>query len=189
MREEERGGFTGIFEIVAADKARVGRVKRRPLCEPYLTLGTLAAPIYSRHPYLPKGAKGPENDAQPSCRSTDYRSLTPRVVSALRATRQRRARINSIGSSRSARLQATSSRPTAAMTVAINGGARQLPSGRACGRMIGGVNDVPRGSGHVPVECRSKIGCCMVASAIVELSDRVPRICGLVYFPAHREVV
>ena len=46
---EERGGFTGIFEIVAADKAKVGRVKRRPLCEPYLTLGTLgtlAAPIY-----------------------------------------------------------------------------------------------------------------------------------------------
>ena len=43
---EERGGFTGIFEIVAADKARVGRVKRRPFCEPYLTLGTLAAPIY-----------------------------------------------------------------------------------------------------------------------------------------------
>ena len=40
------GGFTGIFEIVAVDKARVGRVKRRPLCEPYLTLGTLAAPIY-----------------------------------------------------------------------------------------------------------------------------------------------
>jgi hypothetical protein len=26
---EERDGFTGIFEIVAADKARVGRVKRR----------------------------------------------------------------------------------------------------------------------------------------------------------------
>jgi hypothetical protein len=29
---EELGGFTGIFEIVAADKARVGRVKRRPFC-------------------------------------------------------------------------------------------------------------------------------------------------------------
>ena len=54
---EERGGFTGIFEIVAADKARVGRVKRRPLCEPYLTLGTLAAPIYLAT-YRPKGRTG-----------------------------------------------------------------------------------------------------------------------------------
>ena len=64
---EERGGFTGIFEIVAADKARVGRVKRRPLCEPYLTLGTLAAPIYLAT--LPaQGANGPESHGQPRVR-------------------------------------------------------------------------------------------------------------------------
>jgi hypothetical protein len=43
------GDFTGIFEIVAADKARVGRVKRRPLCagnvdrRPYHPFATLAA--------------------------------------------------------------------------------------------------------------------------------------------------
>jgi hypothetical protein len=61
------GGFTGIFEIVAADKARVGRVKRRPLCEPYLTLGTLAAPIYLAT--LPaQGANGPESHGQPRVR-------------------------------------------------------------------------------------------------------------------------
>jgi hypothetical protein len=46
---QERGGFTGIFEIVAADKARVGRVERRPLCagnvdcRPYQPFATLAA--------------------------------------------------------------------------------------------------------------------------------------------------
>ena len=65
--EEGRAGFTGIFEIVAADKARVGRVKRRPLCEPYLTLGTLAAPIYLAT--LPaQGANGQENHGQPRVR-------------------------------------------------------------------------------------------------------------------------
>jgi hypothetical protein len=53
----ERGGFTGIFEIVAADKARVGRAKRRPFCEPYLTLGTLAARSTSP-PCRPKGRTG-----------------------------------------------------------------------------------------------------------------------------------
>jgi hypothetical protein len=64
---KERGGFTGIFEIVAADKARVGRVKRRPLCEPSLTLGTLAAPIYLAT--LPaQGANGPESHGQPRVR-------------------------------------------------------------------------------------------------------------------------
>ena len=64
---EERGGFTGIFEIVAADKARVGRVKRRPFCEPYLTLGTLAAAIYLAT--LPaQGANGPESHGQPRVR-------------------------------------------------------------------------------------------------------------------------
>ena len=55
---EERGGFTGIFEIVAAGKARVGRVKRRPFCEPYLTLGTLAALIYLATPPGPRGRTG-----------------------------------------------------------------------------------------------------------------------------------
>jgi hypothetical protein len=67
MRRGRAGGFTGIFEIVAADKARVGRVKRRPLCEPYLTLGTLAAPIYLST--LPaQGANGPESHGQPRVR-------------------------------------------------------------------------------------------------------------------------
>ena len=33
-RGGERGHFTGIFEIVAADKARVGRVKRRAFASP-----------------------------------------------------------------------------------------------------------------------------------------------------------
>ena len=64
---EERDGFTGIFEIVAADKARVGRVKRRPFCEPYLALGTLAGPIYLAT--LPaQGANGPESHGQPRVR-------------------------------------------------------------------------------------------------------------------------
>src|SRR5262249_5415981 len=45
----ERGRFTGIFEIIVADKARVGRVKRRPFCAvehrlpPYHPFATLAA--------------------------------------------------------------------------------------------------------------------------------------------------
>ena len=56
---EERGGFTGIFEIVAADKARVGRVKRRPLCEPYLTLAPLL-PDLPRHPAGPRGERARE---------------------------------------------------------------------------------------------------------------------------------
>src|SRR5262252_39716 len=50
---------------------------------------------------------------------------------------------------------------------------QRSPSGRACGRRIGAVNDRPRGSDHVPVECRSRIGCCLVASVIVELYDHV----------------
>src|SRR5258708_19448100 len=58
----ERGGFTGIFEIVAADKARVGRVKRRPLCagnvdcRPYQPLSHPCCPIYPRIPCLTQGA-------------------------------------------------------------------------------------------------------------------------------------
>jgi hypothetical protein len=74
---EERGGFTGIFEIVAADKAGVVGWKRRPICagnvdcRPYHPFATLGSPIYPRHPYLPKGAKGPGNDAQSVCRPTD----------------------------------------------------------------------------------------------------------------------
>jgi hypothetical protein len=45
----------------------VGRVKRRPFCEPYLTLGTLAAPIYLAT--LPaQGANGPESHGQPRVR-------------------------------------------------------------------------------------------------------------------------
>jgi hypothetical protein len=65
------GGFTGIFEIVAADKARVGRVKRRPLCEPYLTLGTLAARSTSP-PCRPKGRTG---QRRPSGASFCYDAL------------------------------------------------------------------------------------------------------------------
>jgi hypothetical protein len=76
---EERGGFTGIFEIVAADKARVGRVKRRPVCDPYLTLGTLAAPIYLAT--LPaQGANGPESHGQPRVRHRPSRTSS-RVLS------------------------------------------------------------------------------------------------------------
>jgi hypothetical protein len=54
---EERGGFTGIFEIVAADKARVGRAKRRPFSEPYLTLAPLL-PRSTSPPCRPKGRTG-----------------------------------------------------------------------------------------------------------------------------------
>ena len=76
---EERGGFTGIFEIVAADKARVGRVKRRPLCEPYLTLGTLAAPIYLAN--LPaQGANGSREPWSTTRSSLTIPNLIPRVV-------------------------------------------------------------------------------------------------------------
>jgi len=38
---------------------------------PLATQSTLGCPDRPRHPYLPKGAKGPGTDAQPSCRSTD----------------------------------------------------------------------------------------------------------------------
>jgi hypothetical protein len=41
--------------VDAADRAERG-------LGPFATLGR---PIYPRHPYLPKGAKGPENDARP----------------------------------------------------------------------------------------------------------------------------
>jgi len=74
---EERGGFTGIFEIVAADKARVGRVKRRPFAR-----GTsIAAPINPSRPLLsqstlaslpdPEGELGQGTRPQPSGRPTD----------------------------------------------------------------------------------------------------------------------
>ena len=76
---EERGGFTGIFEIVAADKARVGRVKRRPFCEPYLTLGTLAASIYLATPPGPRRERAREH-GQPTCSSQPFPNLI-RVLS------------------------------------------------------------------------------------------------------------
>jgi hypothetical protein len=47
--------------VDAADRAERG----------FGPFATLAAPIYPRHPYLPKGAKGPGADAQPVSRSTD----------------------------------------------------------------------------------------------------------------------
>jgi hypothetical protein len=74
---EERGSFSGIFEIVAADEAGVFGWKRRPICaenvdcRPSLAIRDPCYPIYPRHPYLPKAAKGRGTDAQPSCRSTD----------------------------------------------------------------------------------------------------------------------
>jgi hypothetical protein len=58
--KEERGGFTGIFEIVAADKARVGRMKRRPFCagnvdwRPYQPSPPLL-PNQPSHPCLTQG--------------------------------------------------------------------------------------------------------------------------------------
>src|SRR5215475_8351827 len=55
VNREERGGFTGIFEIVGADKARVGRVKRRPFGR-----GTsIAAPINPSPPLLPNQPSHP----------------------------------------------------------------------------------------------------------------------------------
>jgi hypothetical protein len=63
--------------------------------------------------------------------------------------------------------QSSEYKPFVLDRLAINGGAWRSPSGRACGRMIGRVNDLPLESGHVPVECRSRIGCCMVAFATV----------------------
>ena len=62
--EEGRGGVSGIFEIVAADNGRGGRVIRRPICAGnvdchlYHPFATLGHPIFHRHPYLPKGARG-----------------------------------------------------------------------------------------------------------------------------------
>jgi hypothetical protein len=35
-------------------------------CRPSLALRHPCCPIYPRHPYLPKGAKGPGNDASTS---------------------------------------------------------------------------------------------------------------------------
>jgi hypothetical protein len=56
-------GFSDIFEIVAADEAGGGRLKRRPSardinCHPSLALRHPCCPIHPRHPYLPKGPKG-----------------------------------------------------------------------------------------------------------------------------------
>ena len=45
--------------------------RRTSIAAPSLALRHPCCPIYPRHPYLPKGAKGPENDGQPMCRSTD----------------------------------------------------------------------------------------------------------------------
>ena|SRR5262249_2894930 len=58
---EERGGFTGIFEIVAADKARVGRVEKETLLRAerrLLPLAGLGHPCRLCHPYLPNGRRG-----------------------------------------------------------------------------------------------------------------------------------
>src|SRR5215831_19722203 len=54
---EERGGFTGIFEIVAADKARVGRVKGDPFASPTSPLAPLL-PQSTSPPCWPKGRTG-----------------------------------------------------------------------------------------------------------------------------------
>jgi hypothetical protein len=53
----------------------VSRAVRVVLLGPFATLG---CPICPRHPYLPKGAKGPGTDAQPSCRSPGFGE--PRVL-------------------------------------------------------------------------------------------------------------
>jgi hypothetical protein len=59
------------------DEAEVGRLKRETRlcrqidCRPSLPFATLAARSTLAISYLPKGAKGPGTDAQPSCRSTD----------------------------------------------------------------------------------------------------------------------
>jgi hypothetical protein len=45
---------------------------------PSLALRHPCCPIYPRHPYLPKGAKEPGSDAQPSCRSPGFGE--PRVL-------------------------------------------------------------------------------------------------------------
>jgi hypothetical protein len=41
------------------------------ILRPSLALRHPCCPIHPRRPYLPKGAKGPGNDAQPVCWSTD----------------------------------------------------------------------------------------------------------------------
>jgi hypothetical protein len=70
-------GFSGIFEIVAADKPGGGRVKKETHlrgdggCRPSLALRHSCCPICPRDPYLANGAKGPENDAQPASRPAD----------------------------------------------------------------------------------------------------------------------
>ena len=54
-------GLVGIFEVVAADKASGGRVKRRPICagvrdcRPHHPLATLAARSTLAIPTCPKG--------------------------------------------------------------------------------------------------------------------------------------
>jgi hypothetical protein len=69
----ERGGFTGIFEIVAADKARVGRVKRRPLCA-----GTsIAAPITPSPPLLPNHPSHPLPDPGGNWGRERYSTIGP----------------------------------------------------------------------------------------------------------------
>jgi hypothetical protein len=82
-----RSGFSGIFEIVAADEAGWSAEKRNPparrtsIAAPRWPFATLGRPIYPRHPYLPKRAKGPENDAQPGCRPTDDPTVGAREAS------------------------------------------------------------------------------------------------------------
>jgi hypothetical protein len=49
-------------KIVAADEARGGRLKKETRLRrdiDYRPLATRCYPICARHPYLPKGAKGP----------------------------------------------------------------------------------------------------------------------------------
>jgi hypothetical protein len=64
------------LKSLQADKAGVVAWKRRLACADIdcnssRTLRHPCCPIYPRHPCLPKGAKGPGNDAQPVCLSTD----------------------------------------------------------------------------------------------------------------------
>src|SRR5258708_4024712 len=73
-----RSGFSGIFEIVAADEAGWWAEKRTPparrtsIAAPSLALRHPWPPDLRSPPYLPKGAKGPGNDAQPSCGSQGF---------------------------------------------------------------------------------------------------------------------
>jgi hypothetical protein len=89
---EERDGFTGIFEVAAADKARVGRMKRRPFCagnvdcRPFQPFATLAARSTLASLPDPGGELGQGTLPRPFARPTD----DPTDDDAARRSRSRR---------------------------------------------------------------------------------------------------